>query len=124
MRMKMSRVPVDRVFLDRRGPTVTGECEFTVDCGSVYFGAVYAGDGNLLTVDQYFYSEEFSHDDMEEAIAGEDLIYVDDRDFPVKTYLLAKEEGGEEWLRFHAVVPGAVDPDYYRQKYINMPISP
>ncbi len=118
MTMKMSRVPVDRVFLDRRGPAVTGECEFTVDCGSVYFGAVYGEDGSLLMVDQYFYSESFSRDDMEEAIAGDDLIYVDDRDFPVKTFLLSKKEGGDEWLRFHAVVPDGIDPGYFRQKYI------
>jgi hypothetical protein len=115
MRMKMSRVPVDRVFLDRRGPTVTGECEFTVDCGSVYFGAVYAGDGNLLTVDQYFYSEEFSHTTWRRrsprvliswttGISGEDVLL---------------RRGGRRGV---AAVPrgGAegVDPDYYRQKYI------
>ncbi len=118
MSMKMSRVPVSGVFLDSRAPAVTGEYEFTVDCGAVYFGAVYDDDGSLLSVDQYFYSEDFSRDDMEEALDTDELMFVDDRDFPVKTYLLSKEESGSEWLRFHAVVPDGIDPGYFRQKYI------
>lgn len=117
MSMKMSRVPVGGVFLDSRAPTVPSEYEFTVDCGAVYFGAVYDGDGSLLSVDQYFYSQSFSRDNMEEAIGGDDLVFVDDRDFPAKAYLLVRDEGGNEWLRFHAVVPEGIDPGYFRRKY-------
>ena len=117
MGMKMSRVPVERVFLDSRTPDTTGEYEFTIDCGAVYFGAVYSGEGSLQFVDQYFYTESFSREDMEEAADVTDLMFVDDRDYPVKTYLLTKEDDGNEWLRFHAVVPVVIDPEYFRQKY-------
>lgn len=59
MTMRMSRVPAERVLFDVRTPTVAGRYEFTVDCGAVYFGAVYNDDGALLAIDQYFYTEEF-----------------------------------------------------------------
>lgn len=118
MAMRMSPVPVEGVFLDIRTPDTQGEYEFTVDCGAVYFGAVYDGDGDLLAVDQYFYTEAFSRDDMEETLEIDELLSVDNRDFPVKTYLLSKEEQGKEWLRFHAVVPDQISPDYFYQKYI------
>lgn len=118
MSMKMSAVPVDRIFVDSRAPGMTGQNEFTIDCGAVYFGAVYGEDGGLMSVDQYFYTEDFSRDDMEEALADTDLIFVDSGDFPVKTYLLTKEEEGTEWLRFHAVIPDRINPAYFRHKYI------
>lgn len=118
MSIQMSRLTVNRVLFDSRSPNDNGTYEFTIDCGSVYFGAVYDGDGSLLTVDQYFYSATFSHDDLDEVIAGHDLLAVDDRDYPAKTYLLSKDIGGNEWLRFHAVVPSDIDPDYYHHKYI------
>jgi hypothetical protein len=118
MAMKMSQIPVERIFLDIRTPEMTGSYEFTVDCGAVYFGAVYDDDGSLLAVDQYFYTKDFSRDDMEDAIDTNDLMSVDDRDFPAKTYLLTKAESGNEWLRFHAVVPEEINPDYFHQKYI------
>ena len=119
MSIKMSQVPVEQVFLDIRTSEMTGSYEFTIDCGAVYFGAIYDDDGNLLAVDQYFYSESFSRDDMEAAIDTKDLLFVDDHDFPAKTYLLSKGEAGGEWLRFHAVVPGEINPQYFSQKYIS-----
>ncbi|HMM21728.1 MAG TPA: hypothetical protein PKA10_13505 [Selenomonadales bacterium] len=118
MTIKMSPVSVDRIFFDIRTPAITGDYEFTVDCGAVYFGAVYNDDGTLRAIDQYFYTEAFSRDDMEEALEMDELLSVDSRDFPVKTYLLSREEAGNEWLRFHAVVPEVIDPDYFHQKYI------
>ena len=118
MPIKMSQVPVERVFLDIRTPETTGAYEFTIDCGAVYFGAVYGDDGTLLAVDQYFYTESFSRDDMEDVLSTDQLMFVDDQDFPVKTYLLTKPENGGEWLRFHAVVPEEINPDYFQQKYI------
>jgi hypothetical protein len=48
MRMKMSRVSVDRVFLDRRGPAATGECEFTAACGSGFAGTVLGRASSAL----------------------------------------------------------------------------
>lgn len=118
MTIKMSPVSVERIFFDTRTPDVTGDFEFTVDCGAVYFGAVYNNDGTLRAIDQYFYTEAFSRDDMDEALDTDELLSVEGGDFPVKTYLLSREEGGNEWLRFHAVVPDAIDPDYFHQKYI------
>jgi hypothetical protein len=118
MAMKMSQVPVERIYLDLRTPDVTGQYEFTIDCGAVYFGAVYDDDGTLIAVDQYFYTENFSRDDMEDAIDTNELLFIDNRDYPVKSYLLTKEEGGNEWLRFHAVVPEEINADYFHQKYI------
>ena len=118
MTMRMSQLEVERVFLDSRTPEMVSGYEFTVDCGAVYFGAVYDDDGSLLAIDQYFYSKALSRDDVEDALITEDLLLVDDRDFPAKTYLLTKGEGGNEWLRFHAVVPEAIDPAYFQQKYI------
>lgn len=118
MAMKMNQIPVERIFLDVRTPDIAGGYEFTLDCGAVYFGAVYDDDGSLLAIDQYFYTENFSRDDMEDAIDTRDLLAVDDRDFPSKTYLLSKVEDGNEWLRFHAVVPEEINPDYFHQKYI------
>lgn len=118
MPMKMSQVPVERIFLDVRTPEATGSYEFTVDCGAVYFGAVYDDDGTLIAIDQYFYTENFSRDDVEDAVDGEEMLFIDNRDFPVKTYLITKAENGTEWLRFHAVVPDEINPDYFYQKYI------
>ncbi|MDF2928916.1 MAG: hypothetical protein K0Q75_1154 [Anaerospora sp.] len=48
----------------------------------------------------------------------DELLSVDCRDFPAKAYLLTKEEQGNEWLRFHAIVPDEIDPDYFYQKYL------
>ena len=118
MPMKMNRVPVDKVFLDIRTPTATGSYEFTVDCGAVYFAAVYDDDGTLIAIDQYFYTDAYSRDDMEDNIDNSELLSVDDRDFPAKVYMLTKAEPGTEWLRFHAVVPEEINPDYFYQKYI------
>lgn len=116
--MRMSPVMVDGVFMGREAPAEIGRYEFTVDCGSVYFGAVYNDDGTLMAVDQYFYSDTFSRDDLEEASEEEELLSVDERDFPVKAYLLTRQDRGNEWLRFHAVVPAAIDPDYFQRKYV------
>lgn len=118
MTTKMSQVPVNRVFLDIRTPDVADRYEFTIDCGAVYFGAVYDDEGSLMFVDQYFFTEDFSRDDMEDGIDTKDLLYVDNRDYPTKTYMLTKEEQGNEWLRFHAVVPEEINPDYFYSKYM------
>jgi len=118
MPVKMSRVPVDGIFLDAHDPDSNGSYEFTIDCGALYFGAIYDADGSLTAIDQYFYTDRQSHDELEDAIDGQDLLYIDERDYPVKTYLLTKEEGGQEWLRFHAVVPEEINPDYFYQKYV------
>ncbi|MBP2653494.1 MAG: hypothetical protein H6Q73_1063 [Firmicutes bacterium] len=116
--MRMSTIPIDRTFLDIRTPEVNSNFEFTVDCGAVYFGVVYDGEGMLRNVDQYFYTEDFSRDDMEDALDTNDLMFVDTNDFPCKAYLLTKEAVEGDWVRFHAVVPNQIDPDYYYQKYI------
>jgi len=115
--MRMSPVPVEGVFMDSRALRASGEHEFTIDCGAVYFGAVYTPDGTLMFVDQYFFSEGFSRGDMAAAQAAADLLAVDGADFPARTFLLTKEEGGSEWLRFHAVVPERIDPAYFRARY-------
>lgn len=69
-------------------------------------------------IDQYFYTPSRSHDDMERESMLKALLQVESDDFPVKAYLLAKEEAGKEWIRFHAIVPQAVNGDYFFQKYI------
>lgn len=118
MPIQMSRVQVDQVFLDKHMPEMSGSYEFTIDCGAVYFGAVYGDDGTLRAIDQYFYTDSFSRDDVAEATVVDDLLSIDERDFPVKTYLLTKTEDGREWLRFHAVVPDEINPVYFHQKYL------
>jgi hypothetical protein len=120
MPIKMDQVPVDRIFLDIRTPMDNGSYEFTIDCGAVYFGAEYDDDGTLIAVDQYFYTDAFSRDDMEDSADNDALLSVDDRDFPLKVYLLTKQESGTEWLRFHAVVPEEINPDYFYQKYLGV----
>lgn len=116
--MKMSPMEVQRVFFDECSPDRIQQYEFTIDCGAVYFGAVYDSDGTLVSIDQYFYSQEVSRDDLDEAIGEAELLSVDSRDFPVKAWLLTKEDRGVEWLRFHAVVPDEIDPDYFYSKYL------
>ncbi|MCX7781398.1 MAG: hypothetical protein N2491_10945 [Negativicutes bacterium] len=118
MSIAMSRIPVKAVYLDSRLTDENGTYEFTVDCGSVYFGAVYDQEGELMFVDQYFYSDTFSPDKLTEAISHAELLNVEMRDYPVKAYLLAKNINGNEWVRFHAVVSQNIDPDYFHQKYI------
>lgn len=118
MRKQMSQLPIKRVFLDSDVVNEDGLFEFTVDCGAVYFGAVYDGDGQLTTVDQYFYTDTYSREDLESAAKNIQLLTVDDRDYQAKTYLITKVENGQEWLRFHAVVPQKINPDYFYQKYI------
>ncbi len=118
MGIQMTQLPIKRVFIDSRTANEDGNYEFTIDCGAVYFGAAYDNDGSLLAVDQYFYTDSCSQNDLERAVNGKDLLSVDIKDYPVKTYLLNKHERGNEWLRFHAVVPQDVDPDYFHQKYI------
>jgi len=118
MVMKMGQIPVQKIFINSQTASEEGEFEFVVDCESVYFNALYDNDGKLQCVDQYFYTPGRSHDDIDSAIEDEELLSVDNTDFPVKSYLLAKQEQGNEWLRFHAVVPKEVDPDYFYQKYL------
>lgn len=118
MRISMSPVAVNKVFLDRGAPDAIGRFEFTVDCGAVYFGAVYNDDGTLMAVDQYFFTDDFSRDDLGGAEDEDEMLSVDERDFPVKTYLLTRQVRGSEWLRFHAVVPADIDSAYFGQKYI------
>jgi hypothetical protein len=55
---------------------------------------------------------------MQQAIGDKQLLSVDNRDYPVKSYLLTKNEHGTEWLRFHAIIPQSVNPDYFYQKYV------
>ncbi len=118
MGIQMSFLPVDRILFDSRLPDDNGNFEFILDNGAVYFGTVYDGDGSLLTIDQYFFSRDFCREKMESAIDNRELLQIDISDFPVKTYMLNKNIDGTEWLRFHAVVPSQIDPDYYYQKYI------
>ena len=118
MSIHMSQLPVKRICIDGRTLSQDGAYEFTIDCGAVYFGAVYDNDGKLQSVDQFFYSERFSRDDLEGAMQDDQLFTVDDRDFPAKAYLLSKNVSGKDWLRFHAVVPCAISPDYFYNKFI------
>lgn len=118
LRIQMSELPVKKVFLDSETANEDGLFEFTVDCGAVYFGAVYDGDGQLTTVDQYFYTENYSREDLESAAKNVQLLSVDTRDYKPKTYLLTKMESEQEWLRFHAIVPQEINPDYFYQKYV------
>lgn len=118
MSIHMSQLPVKKICIDVRTLSENGTYEFTVDCDAVYFGAVYDNDGSLQSVDQYFYTDRFSQDDLEGALEEDQLFTVDNRDFPTKTYLLSKNIAGKEWLRFHAVVPCAISPDYFYSKFI------
>ena len=118
MAMKMGRIPVRRVFFNSQVASDEGEFEFVIDCESIYFDVAYDNAGNLQSLEQYFFTSRNSHADIDEAVEGHNLLSVDDSDFPVKSYLLAKQEEGNEWLRFHAVVPKTVDPDYFHQKYL------
>jgi len=118
MVMKMGQLPIEKVLINSHTACDEGEFEFIIDCESVYFNALYDNDGKLQYVDQYFYTANRSHDDIDSATEEQELLSVDHIDFPVKSYLLAKQEQGNEWLRFHAVVPKEIDPDYFQQKYI------
>lgn len=118
MAMQMTRLPVGKIYMDSRRPDVSGNYEFTIDCGAVYFGAVYDDDGSLVSIDQFFYTDDASREDVDEAVAEDELLLVDQRDFPTKAYMLTKEIKGNEWLRFHAVVPDEINADYFYQKYI------
>lgn len=118
MSIKMSQLPVKRIFFDSSSPVEEGTFEFTIDCGAVYFGAVYDNDGTLLTIDQYFFTDTFSRDDLDDAVQEQELLFVDDSDFTAKTYLLTKQMEGSEWARFHAVVPEEINPDYFHEKYL------
>jgi hypothetical protein len=112
-------VPINKILLNTHTPG-ENNFEFTVDCGAVYFGAVYDKVGHLQHIDQYFYTEATSRWDLASAISHGDEIIVDDQDFPAETYLVTKEgEDGEEWLRFHAIVPDIIDTNYFAQKYLN-----
>lgn len=116
--IQMSQLPVKRVYIDGRNLSEEGTYEFTVDCDAVYFGAVYDNEGNLQSVNQYFYTERFSREDVEGALKDDQLFMVDGHDFPTRAYLLSKNIAGKDWLRFHAVVPCAVNPDYFYSKFI------
>ncbi|MPN47769.1 hypothetical protein SDC9_195373 [bioreactor metagenome] len=116
--IQMSQIPVKKVYLNSKISSHIGSYEFSIDCGAVYFGAIYDDEGNLQTVDQYFYTERYSRDDLESAAAGSDLLSVDSRDYRARTYMLTKYDGKNEWLRFHAVVPQEINPEYFNQKYI------
>ncbi|MDD4601677.1 hypothetical protein SDC9_27462 [bioreactor metagenome] len=118
MRKQMSVLPVKRVFLDSDAANEDGLFEFTIDCGAVYFGAVYDGDGQLTTIDQYFYTENYSREDLDSAAKTVQLLAIDNRDYKAKTYLITKLENGQEWLRFHAVVAQEINADYFYQKYV------
>lgn len=118
MTIQMAPISVTRIFLDSDIAEQIGDFEFTIDCGSIYFGAVYDGEGDLQAIDQYFYTESYSLDDLNKAAGNNQLLSVDVKDFQAKTYLLTKMDGEKEWLRFHAVVPQRVDTDYFCQKYI------
>jgi hypothetical protein len=118
MSIHMSQLPVKRVCIEGQTLAAGSTYEFTVDCGAVYFGAVYDNEGQLQSVDQYFYTDRFSRDDVEGAIKDDQLLTVDDRDFPTKTYLLSKDVSGKDWLRFHAIVPCSINPDYFYNKFI------
>lgn len=118
MTVKMGELPIKKVLLNSQTANHEGECEFIIDCEAVYFNAIYDNGGQLQCVDQYFYTENHSHDDIESAAAEQELLSVDQEDFPAKSYLLAKQEQGEEWLRFHAVVPKMINHEYFHQKYL------
>lgn len=118
MREKCNKLPIENIYIDTRTLDEHGPFEFTVDCGSVYFGAVYDGDGSLQAIDQYFYSKDYSHDDLEGSYEEHEIVDVEDEDFPVETYMLNKYEDGNEWLRFHAIVPDKINTHYFYEKYI------
>ncbi|MDF2572677.1 MAG: hypothetical protein K0R55_4281 [Sporomusa sp.] len=118
MSIHMSQLPVKKVYIDGRSLSEDGTYEFTVDCGAVYFDAIYDNDGKLKSIEQYFYTDRFSRDDLDSALQDNQLLTVDERDFPAKPYLLSKIISGQDWLRFHAVVPCAVNPDYFYNKFI------
>jgi hypothetical protein len=116
--IQMSQIPVKKVYLNSKITSHIASYEFSIDCGAVYFGAIYDDEGNLQTVDQYFYTERYSRDDLESAAVGSDFLSVDSKDYRARTYLLTKYDGKNEWLRFHAVVPQEINPEYFNQKYI------
>lgn len=118
MENNTAAVPIHKILLNTFTPD-DNNFEFTIDCGAVYFGAVYDKKGGLQHIDQYFYTENASRWDLASAIAHGEEILVDEEDYPVEAYLITKQEGGEEWLRFHAVVPDRLDTEYFAQKYLN-----
>lgn len=117
MAIKMGNLPVKKVLLNSKAAD-EGECQFIVDCDSVYFDVEYDKHGNLQSVDSYFYAEHNFPGSLCTAEERERMLNVDDNDFPVKSFLLAKREQGNEWVRFHAVVPKIIDPGYFHQKYL------
>lgn len=118
MAIKMGSLPVKKVLLKSEIVSDEGEYEFIVDCESVYFDVGYDNSGNLQFVDQYFYTDRNSPGILCSAAEKSLLLHVDEIDFPAKSYLLAKREKGNEWVRFHAVVPKVIDPGYFHQKYL------
>lgn len=116
--MHMSVLPIARIFLDSTTPQTAEHYEFTLDCGAVYFGAMYDTNGQLAAINQYFYTENTSRDDLNSAMGYNQLISVDKQDFPAKAYLLRRQIKAREWLHFHAVVPQTIDPEYWRRKYL------
>lgn len=116
--MHMSVMPVARIFLDSTTPQGEHRYEFTIDCGAIYFGAMYDAAGRLAAINQFFYTARTSRDDLDSAAGYNQLIAVDRDDFPAKAYMLTREIQAREWLRFHAVVPRTIDPDYWRHKYL------
>jgi len=111
-------IPVDHISLNTHTPG-SNNFEFTIDCGAVYFGAVYDNDGRLAHIDQYFFTDNASRWDLASAVSHGDEVVIDEQDFPVSTHLITKKENGEEWLRFHAIVPDIIDTAYFARKYIN-----
>jgi len=118
MTQKTALIPTEQILLNANTPG-DNTFEFTIDCGAVYFGAVYDKNGRLQHIDQYFYTKNASRDDLSSAIALGEEVIVDEDDFPVKAYLLTREDKGEEWLRFHAIAPDQIDTSYFAQKYLN-----
>lgn len=115
---KNTTIPVDHISLNIHTPG-DNNFEFTIDCGAVYFGAVYDHHGRLAHIDQYFFTDKASRWDLASAVAHGDETIIDEQDYPVTAYLITKNENGEEWLRFHAIVPDIIDTTYFARKYIN-----
>ena len=116
--VQMAQIPVKKVYLNAQSQQQIGIYEFDIDCGAVYFEALYDKDGTLKTVDQYFYAERSLPDSLERVTGDDALLAVDTKDYASKTYMLTKFDGKNEWLRFHAVVPREINPEYFRNKYI------
>ena len=120
---KSTIIPVDNISLNIHTPG-ENNFEFTIDCGAVYFGAVYDKNGRLKHIDQYFFTDKASRWDLASAVTHGDEIIIDEQDYGVTAHLVTKQENGEEWLRFHAVVPDIIDTAYFARKYINNILDP